>query len=121
MRTRCLLLCAALAACDGEDEPDFALIAPADPVILVRGQIGLVDVEVARSGGLDDTVIVTDSNLVAGITPSALPLPAGTDLGTLQLSVEGSATLGPIDGARLVGIAGDLERTTPVQLEVADP
>jgi hypothetical protein len=114
-----LMLC---AACGGDDgEPDFALIGPAEPVVLVRGQVGMVDVEVTRSGGLDDTVIVTASGLVAGITPSAVPLPEGTEMGTLQLSVEGSAALGPIEGAVLVGVAGELERMTPFEVEVVDP
>ncbi|HTM22025.1 MAG TPA: hypothetical protein VL172_15995 [Kofleriaceae bacterium] len=114
----CLLL--ALTACD-DGTPDFTLIGPEATVELVRGQQGMIEVGAERSGGLETTILVTATHLRAGITPSALPLTVDQPAGTLLLQVETSATLGPIDGALLVGTAGDLERTSAVSLTVVDP
>jgi len=112
----CLLL--GLAACDGGGDPDFALIAPDGTVTLVRGQQAMIDVGVDRSGGFDDTVVVSAGGLVAGITPSAVSVRPDQDGGVLLLVVETSATVGPIDGAFLVGVAGEMERTAPLALTV---
>ncbi len=111
-------LLAALAACDDGGEPDFALTASDAAVTLVRGQQGMIDFGVERSGGFDQTVVVSAGGLVAGITPSAVSVRPDQEGGALLLVVETSATVGPIDGAFLVGIAGELERTAPLSITV---
>ncbi len=112
-----VLLCVGCAS----EEPDFAIHAPADTVTLVLGQVIAVDVEVERMGGLSDAIIVSASGLRAGITAGTVRFPVGQNMGVLELNVETSVSDGPIDGALLVGIAGDMERTTPISLVVMPP
>jgi hypothetical protein len=107
-------------ACD-PGEPDFALVAPSDPVVLVLGQVGEIEVGLERLGGFDRTVVVTAGGLRAGITPGTVLLSPGQDQGTLTVAVETSAVEGPIDGAFLIGLAGDLERSVAIDVTVIAP
>lgn len=121
MRCLCLAVALLAAACDPAGEPDFELVAPAEPIVLVRGQIAEVEVGLVRLGGFDRTVVVTAGGLRAGITPGTAVLGSDTDTGVLTIAVETSAVLGPIEDGYLVGLAGDLERTVPVSATVTDP
>lgn len=113
-----LAIALALApACDSEDA-DFIVIAPDEPIELVQGQVGMIELAVERAGGFDANVVVTADGLAAGITPGAIVVRAGDSGGTLTLAVETSAVAGPLPGAELVGVAGDLERRAPLQLSV---
>jgi len=115
-----LALLVVAAACDG-GSPDFAVIAPAEPVTLVQGQPGTITVGLASTGGFDGTVVITAGGLVAGVTPGAISLRGDQAEGTLALQVESSAPAGQVDGAFLIGASGDLERTAPLDLEVVAP
>jgi hypothetical protein len=109
---------AALVAGCGAGEGDFALIVSDETVTLVPGQTADILVSVERINDFGDSVVVTASGLRAGITAGALSLRPGEDSGLLQLAVESSATPGPIDGAVVIGVSGDLERQVPVSLIV---
>ncbi|HUH04275.1 MAG TPA: hypothetical protein VML75_19895 [Kofleriaceae bacterium] len=109
-----------LAAGCGADA-DFALLGPPDTVTLVRGENASILVSLERINGFADSVVITASGLRAGITPGALSLREGQDSGALLLAVESSTVEGPIEGAFLIGVAGDLEHTAPLSLVVASP
>lgn len=117
---RWLLLTLLAAGCD-TGQADFALLGPPDTVTLVQGQNATILVSVERINGFEDSVVITASGLRAGITPGALSLREGQDSGGLLLAVEGSTVAGPIEGAFLIGVAGDLEHTAPLSLVVAAP
>lgn len=123
MRTaphRWLVLVLLAAGCDA-GAGDFALLGPSDTVTLVQGQNANILVSLERINGFDGSVVITASGLRAGITPGALSLREGQDSGVLLLAVEGSTVEGPIEGAFLIGVAGDLEHTAPLSLVVAAP
>lgn len=120
MRLLALLAAALGLACDAAD-PDFALVAPDQAVVLTLGRIGEVEVVVERFGGFDRTVVVTAGGLRAGITPGTVLLAPGQDRGTLTLAVETSVEEGPVDGAYLIGLAGDLEQTAALEVTVSAP
>ena len=106
----------------GSDEPaDFTIHAPTATVQLTLGQQVDIDVRVERQGDLGGTIVVSAADLRAGITAGTARFPEGTDMAVLQLNVETSVTEGPIDGASLIGIVGDMERTTSIDLVVVAP
>jgi hypothetical protein len=121
VRRVCLAVALLAVACDPGSEPDFELVAPADPILLVRGQLVEVEVGLERLGGFDRTVVVTAGGLRAGITPGTALLGPGEDTAILTIAVETSAVLGPIEDGYLVGLAGELERTVAVTATVTDP
>lgn len=110
-----------LAAGCNPGEADFALVGPTETITLVPGQTATILVGVERINDLDASVVVTASGLRAGITPGALSLRVGEDSGALPLAIEASAVEGPIDGAFLIGVSGELERTAPLSLVVGSP
>lgn len=118
--SRWLLLGLLAAGCTTGDA-DFALVGPTETITLVPGQTATILVSLERINDFDGSVVVTASGLRAGITPGALSLRVGQDSGALPLAIEASAVEGPIDGAFLIGVAGDLEHTAPLSLVVSSP
>lgn len=114
---RWLLLVLWVAGCDA-GQADFTLVGPTETITLVPGQTATILVSLERINDFDQSVVVTASGLRAGITPGALSLRVGEDSGALPLAIEASAVEGPIEGAFLIGVAGDLERTAPLSLVV---
>lgn len=109
------------AASGDAGAPDFALALASPSVAVVRGATDEVGVRITRIGGFTDAVDVAVDGLPAGVTASALSIPAGSDIGTLALRADATAALGTTSTSSVRASGGGHERTVSLAVLVSGP
>lgn len=99
----------------GAAESDFS-VTPETPRVNARvTAVATLDVSVERSGGFDDPIVISATNLPAGVSANEITLDSGSDSGVIEIDARGGAA-GELADVTLVATSGELTRTADIEL-----